>query len=91
MHNRCSAGAQFAVFFADGAGLGIEVVQVLDAAHAQDIIGVQHFPVITDPGLLRRERRPAVAFREVLRPVRPLPAPIPAGLSFRRPSWGNGG
>jgi len=28
---------QFAVFFADGAGLGIEMVQALDAAHAQDI------------------------------------------------------
>ena len=41
--------------------------------------------------LLRRERRPAVAFREVHRPFRPLPAPNPAGLSYRRPSWGNGG
>ena len=28
---------QFAVFFADGAGFGIEMVQALDAAHAQDI------------------------------------------------------
>jgi len=25
---------QFAVFFADGAGFGIEMVQALDAAHA---------------------------------------------------------
>ena len=28
---------QFAVFFADGAGFGVEMVQALDAAHAQDI------------------------------------------------------
>ena len=27
---------QFAVFVADGAGFGIEMVQALDAAHAQD-------------------------------------------------------
>jgi len=33
---------QFAVFFADGAGLGIEMVQALDAAHAQDIARAQH-------------------------------------------------
>ena len=28
---------QFAVFFSDGAGFGFEMVQALDAAHAQDI------------------------------------------------------
>ena len=28
---------QFAVFFNDGAGYGFEMVQALDAAHAQDI------------------------------------------------------
>ena len=28
---------KFAVFFSDGAGFGIEMVQALDAAHAQDI------------------------------------------------------
>jgi len=33
---------QFAVFFADGAGFGIEMVQALDAAHAQDIARAQH-------------------------------------------------
>ena len=82
---------QCAVFFADGACLAIDVVQVLDAAHAQDIIGAQHFPVITDPVLLRRERLPAVAFRDVQRAFRPLPVPPPAGLPSRRPSWGNGG
>ena len=38
--------------------------------------------------LLRRERRPAVAFREVHRPFRPLPAPNPAGLSSRHSSSG---
>ena len=33
---------QFAVFFSDGAGFGIEMVQALDAAHAQDIAKAQH-------------------------------------------------
>jgi hypothetical protein len=33
---------QFAVFFADGAGFGIEMVQAMDAAHAQDIARAQH-------------------------------------------------
>jgi hypothetical protein len=33
---------QFAVSFADGAGSDIEVVQALDAAHAQDIARAQH-------------------------------------------------
>ena len=33
---------QFAVFFSDGAGFGIKVVQALDAAHAQDIARAQH-------------------------------------------------
>jgi hypothetical protein len=33
---------QFAVFFADGAGFGIEMVQALDTAHAQDIARAQH-------------------------------------------------
>jgi len=33
---------QFAVFFSDGAGFGIEMVQALDAAHAQDITRDQH-------------------------------------------------
>ena len=33
---------QFAVFFSDGAGFGIEMVQALDAAHAQDITLAQH-------------------------------------------------
>ena len=28
---------KFAVFFSDGAGYGFEMVQALDAAHAQDI------------------------------------------------------
>jgi hypothetical protein len=28
---------QFAVFFSDGAGFGIEMLQALDAAHAQNI------------------------------------------------------
>ena len=32
---------QFAVFFADGAGFGIEMVQALDPAHAQDIARAQ--------------------------------------------------
>ena len=33
---------KFAVFFSDGAGFGIEMVQALDAAHAQDITRAQH-------------------------------------------------
>ena len=33
---------KFAVFFSDGAGFGIEMVQALDAAHAQDIARAQH-------------------------------------------------
>jgi hypothetical protein len=33
---------QFAVFFSDGAGYGFEMVQALDAAHAQDIARAQH-------------------------------------------------
>ena len=33
---------QFAVFFTDGAGYGFEMVQALDAAHAQDIARAQH-------------------------------------------------
>jgi hypothetical protein len=33
---------QFAVFFSDGAGFGIEMVQALDAAHAEDIARAQH-------------------------------------------------
>jgi len=33
---------KFAVFFDDGAGFGIEMVQALDAAHAQDIARAQH-------------------------------------------------
>ena len=33
---------QFAVFFSDGAGFGIEMVQALDAAHAQGIAKAQH-------------------------------------------------
>jgi hypothetical protein len=33
---------KFAVFFSDGAGFGIEMVQALDAAHAQDIARTQH-------------------------------------------------
>ena len=33
---------QFAVFFSDGAGFGIEMVQAMDAAHAQDIARAQH-------------------------------------------------
>jgi len=34
--------SQFAVFFSDGAGFGIEMVQAQDAAHAQDITRAQH-------------------------------------------------
>jgi hypothetical protein len=30
---------KFAVFFSDGAGFGIEMVQGLDLAHAQDMVG----------------------------------------------------
>ena len=33
---------KFAVFFSDGAGFGIEMVQALDAAHAQGFTGAQH-------------------------------------------------
>jgi hypothetical protein len=33
---------QFAVFFSDGAGFGIEMVQGLDLAHAEDIARAQH-------------------------------------------------
>ena len=33
---------QFAVFFSDGAGFGIEMVHALDATHAQDIARAQH-------------------------------------------------
>lgn len=33
---------QFAVFFSDRAGFGIEMVQALDAAHAEDITRSQH-------------------------------------------------
>jgi hypothetical protein len=33
---------QFAVFFSDGGGFGIEMVQALDADHAQDITRAQH-------------------------------------------------
>ena len=33
---------QFAVFFSDDDGFGIEMVQALDAAHAQDIARAQH-------------------------------------------------
>ncbi len=33
---------QFALFFSDRAGFGIEVLQALDTAHAQDITRVQH-------------------------------------------------
>ena len=37
-----TAMPQFAVFFSDDAGFGIEMVQALDAAHAQDITRAQH-------------------------------------------------
>lgn len=37
-----TAMPQFAVFFSDGAGFGIEMVQALDAAHAQDIARAPH-------------------------------------------------
>lgn len=33
---------QFAVFFSEGAGFGIEMVQALDAAHAEDIARAQY-------------------------------------------------
>ena len=33
---------KFAVFFSDGAGFGIEMVQGLDLAHAEDIARSQH-------------------------------------------------
>jgi hypothetical protein len=32
---------QFAVFFSDGAGFGIEMVQAMNAAHVQDIARAQ--------------------------------------------------
>ena len=38
----CSHSPKFAVFFSDGAGFGIEMVQAMDAAHAQDIARAQH-------------------------------------------------
>ena len=37
-----TAMPKFAVFFSDGAGFGIEMVQALDAAHAQDIARAEH-------------------------------------------------
>ena len=37
-----TAMTKFAVFISDGAGFGIEVVQALDAAHAQAIARAQH-------------------------------------------------
>ena len=33
---------KFAVFFSDGAGFGIQMVQALDVAHAEDIARAQH-------------------------------------------------
>ena len=33
---------QFAVFFSDDANFGIEMVQAMDAAHAQDIARAKH-------------------------------------------------
>ena len=33
---------KFAVFFSDGAGFGIEMVQALDVPHAEDITRAQH-------------------------------------------------
>ena len=33
---------KFAVFFSDGAGFGIAMVQALDTAHTQDITRAQH-------------------------------------------------
>jgi hypothetical protein len=33
---------QFAVFFSERAGFGIEMVQALDTAHAEDIAHAQH-------------------------------------------------
>ena len=33
---------KFAVFFSDGAGFGIEIVQALDVPHAEDITRAQH-------------------------------------------------
>ena len=38
----CSHSPKFAVFFADDAGFGIEMLQALDAAHSQDITGAQN-------------------------------------------------
>ena len=40
--SEAAEGPQFTVFFSDGAGFGIEMVQALDAAHAQDIAKAQH-------------------------------------------------
>jgi hypothetical protein len=37
-----TAMPKFAVFFSDGAGFGIEMVQALDVAHAEDITRAQH-------------------------------------------------
>ena len=37
-----TAMPQFAVFFSDDAGFGIEMVQALDAAHAEDIVRAPH-------------------------------------------------
>ena len=37
-----TAMPQFAVFFADGADFGIEMVRALDDAHAQDIARAHH-------------------------------------------------
>jgi len=37
-----TAMPKFAVFFYDGAGFGIEMVQALDAAHAQGIARAEH-------------------------------------------------
>jgi len=33
---------QFAVFFSDGTGFGIEIVKALDAAHAEDTARAQY-------------------------------------------------
>ena len=38
----CSHSPQLAVFFSDDSGFGIELVQALDAAHAQDIARALH-------------------------------------------------
>ena len=45
---------QFAVFFSDGSGFGIEMVQALDAAHAQDITRALHLrAAVRRPAALR--------------------------------------